>query len=97
MNTIKRIVLLFVLFLTQDILLAQTSNITSSVTVVHKDVAVIDQVEQAVINTSPKTTLDNPTKIPTPEEQGFTKYDENGEIFYRKESGSLIIEYKPKN
>lgn len=34
-------------------------------------------------------------QITTPEQQGFTKFEIDGKIVYRKEEGSLIIEYRP--
>lgn len=96
MNTIKKIALFFILFLMQDVLLAQTNDVNTTSEVANKVSVVEEQVKEKVLNSN-VSSLDNPTQILTPEQQGFTKYNENGEIFYRKESGSLIIEYKPKN
>lgn len=43
-----------------------------------------------------KTTTFEEGKIPTPEEQGFTKYIIDGKEVYVKESPGIRIEYQPK-
>lgn len=34
--------------------------------------------------------------VPTPEQQGFDKFDINGKTVYMKKTGDVIIEYRPK-
>lgn len=92
---VERLFMIFVMVLLQNTLFAQT-NVNTSTTVVNQEVSSVEQVKEQVINSNTSSGLDNPNQILTPEQQGFTKFNENGEIFYRKESGSLIIEYKPK-
>lgn len=50
-----------------------------------------ERTNQEIFNQSIETA--EPT--PTPEEQGFTKYEENGAIIYRKEVNGIVVEYIP--
>ncbi|MDF2450000.1 MAG: hypothetical protein K0R26_2504 [Bacteroidota bacterium] len=61
----------------------------------------ISKINQGISDTLKPTQIETKISsgelIPSPEEQGYLKYNVNGDIFYRREIGSLIIEYKPKN
>lgn len=43
-----------------------------------------------------ESTYEYKETIPTPEEQGFTKYELNGKIVYRKEVSGVIVEFNPE-
>lgn len=91
--------MILVMILGQNELSAQvqSTNVVPVNTSLRSEV-VSDTLNKTVLvkeNPSTSNQLGEPTL--TPEQQGYTKLNENGEVIYKKVTESLIIEYKPKN
>lgn len=86
----KTIVVIFTLFLMQNETFAQT-------VVPNASNPVKNQVGNPNVISAPNINTVTPEPIPTPEQQGFTKFVlSNGKIKYIKKAGDVTIEYTPK-
>lgn len=96
MFILKNILICGAFFFIQNIMSAQTNSTSNSTTMEAQTIELNNENEKKISENVQLEVNDTSEPIPTPEEQGFTKFVIEGKIVYKKNIDGIIIEYKPE-
>jgi len=96
MFKVKNILTLVAFSLMQNVMTAQSDNNENAKKNDEQTIGAFLQQKEKVVGHIEVKTTESSELIPTPEEQGFTKFLIEGKIVYKKQVDGIIVEFQPE-